>query len=566
MAFAAKEYSVGDIMTKAVFDIPRNQRKYVWKKDNWKDLFEDIIFSINEKKPHFLGSIVLEETKKIEGLTYYTIIDGQQRITTIVLALIAVMKLFHENDMTDDYIGTTSYLKPKNNRNQGFVVINSDYHISLTSLVDGIISLADKETTISAFINNHLLTKTKDKCIGDAIQFFYSSLLEDVENAEDKVGRLVELRSAILEMTAVRIVSDSEEDSYTIFEILNARGQELAPHELLKNYIMRYIQPTEQRDIAKHIWEDMENTLGTSMNRFVKHYATHRFGDTKDKYSSPYQAIQKATRGQGIAALFEDIKLKSEYYNKIIHPLAGEHGNCSDTEARIFAFFREKKFEQFRPILLSLIHQKELKHLDDQKYEQMLKYIYNFFICYTIIGEEKSNKLEDVVFKYARLIEEQFSEALLQEFANNLKGKIPNYTWFLNAFKNVGWSNHFDLYRGDKNKRRVKLVLEVIEMFVAQSECVLDFTIEHMLPDSEKIEHSQIGNLIPLEDVLNERCGAKPLTEKFEIYGESNFKSARNTAARYKDKELVLADRTEFLARLIYNNILELNQTDYSSD
>lgn len=52
-------------------------------------------------------------------------------------------------------------------------------------------------------------------------------------------------------MTAVKIVSSSEEDSYTIFEILNARGQELAAHELLKNYIMRYIQPAERRDDAR---------------------------------------------------------------------------------------------------------------------------------------------------------------------------------------------------------------------------------------------------------------------------------------------------------------------------
>lgn len=566
MPFAAKEHSIGDVLTKAVFDIPRNQRRYVWKKENWQDLFEDIVFSINEKKPHFLGSIVLEENKKTEGLTYYTIIDGQQRITTIILALIAVMKHFHENELTDDFLGTQSYLKPKNNRNQGFVILNSDYHVSLSCLIDGIIALTDKKVTIGSFTDNHILSKAKDKCIGDTVKFFYYAIAEDIEHADNKTERLIELRSAILDMTAVRIVSDSEEDSYTIFEILNARGQELAPHELLKNYIMRYIQPVEQRDVAKSKWDDMENTLGTAMNKFVKHYATHRFGETKDKYSSPYQAIQKATRGQEIAALFDDIKLKSEYYNRIIHPISGENGNCSATEARIFNFFKAKKFEQFRPILLSLIHQKELGNLNEKKYEQMLKYIYNFFICYTIIGEEKSNKLEDVVFKYARLIEEEFSDALLQEFASNLKRKIPNYTWFLNAFKNVGWSNHFDLYKGDKNKQRVQIVLEVIEMFVSQSEHVSDFTIEHMLPDSEKIEHSQIGNLIPLEENLNRRCGTKSLTDKLVIYGESNFRSARNTATRYKEKELVLANRTEHLARLMYNNILELNQDDYSLD
>ena len=57
----------------------------------------------------------------------------------------------------------------------------------------------------------------------------------------------------------------------------------------------------------------------------------------------------------------------------------------------------------------------------------------------TIISEEKSNKLEDVVFKYARMLEDSYSDELLQEFSNNLKRKIPNYEWLLNAFKNIGW-------------------------------------------------------------------------------------------------------------------------------
>lgn len=75
MAFEAKDYPISDILTKSVFDIPRNQRRYVWKRDNWYDLFEDIVFSITQHKPHFVGSIVLDEDHKENGLTYYTIID-----------------------------------------------------------------------------------------------------------------------------------------------------------------------------------------------------------------------------------------------------------------------------------------------------------------------------------------------------------------------------------------------------------------------------------------------------------------------------------------------------------
>lgn len=566
MAFEAKDYAISDILNKSVFDIPRNQRRYVWKKPHWQDLYEDIVFSITETKPHFVGSIVLEGEGKKDGLSYYTIIDGQQRLTTITIVLLAIMKHFHENDMTDDFLGTISYLQSKNNSNQDITILNSEYHVSLASLIRNMIALKDKSLSMASFVEANTLSKTKDKCIGDALRFFYSAIRDDVQQVDNVQKRLREIRNAVLDMTAVKIVSSSEEDSYTIFEILNARGQELAAHKLLKNYIMRYIQPTERRDDAKMMWEDMERAVGSSMDKFIKHYATHRFGDTRDKYNSPYQAIQKATHGQNIGELFDDIKLKSEYYSKIIHPDKGEDGNCDEIEYAIFDFFRTKRFEQFRPVLLSLIHQRSLGKLSSQKYELTLKYIYNFFVCYTIIGEEKSNKLEDVVFKYARMLEDSYSDELLQEFANNLKRKIPSYEWFLNAFKNVGWSNHYDLYKGEKNKTRVQIILEVIELFVSQAHNAHDFTVEHILPDSDGITNAQIGNLIPLEDALNRSCANKSLTDKCGFYEKSSFTSARGIATRFREKPFDPSKRTEYLAKLMYNNILELNQFDYSKD
>lgn len=566
MAFEAKDYAISDILNKSVFDIPRNQRRYVWKKPHWQDLYEDIVFSITETKPHFVGSIVLEGEGKKDGLSYYTIIDGQQRLTTITIVLLAIMKHFHENDMTDDFLGTISYLQSKNNSNQDITILNSEYHVSLASLIRNMIALKDKSLSMASFVEANTLSKTKDKCIGDALRFFYSAIRDDVQQVDNVQKRLREIRNAVLDMTAVKIVSSSEEDSYTIFEILNARGQELAAHELLKNYIMRYIQPTERRDDAKMMWKDMERAVGSSMDKFIKHYATHRFGDTRDKYNSPYQVIQKATHGQNIGELFDDIKLKSEYYSKIIHPDKGEDGNCDEIEYAIFDFFRTKRFEQFRPVLLSLIHQRSLGKLSSQKYELTLKYIYNFFVCYTIIGEEKSNKLEDVVFKYARMLEDSYSDELLQEFANNLKRKIPSYEWFLNAFKNVGWSNHYDLYKGEKNKTRVQIILEVIELFVSQAHNAHDFTVEHILPDSDGITNAQIGNLIPLEDALNRSCANKSLTDKCGFYEKSSFTSARGIATRFREKPFDPSKRTEYLAKLMYNNILELNQFDYSKD
>lgn len=265
MAFEAKDETVGELLNKVVFSVPRNQRRYVWEKENWEELLEDILFSCKAgKKAHFLGSIVLKDEGKKEGIARYTIIDGQQRVTTITLILIAIMKLFAEKNMQDEFLGTIDYVMTTNNRNQKMPILTSDYHLSLEKITNKIVELNNSEAiTIDAFVDSCILSPVKDKKIGDAIKFFYKSISNELEKEKDNANeKLLEIRDAIIEMVLVSIISSTEEDSYTIFEILNARGQELEQYELLKNYIMRYIEPVENRDSAKEKWEEMERELG----------------------------------------------------------------------------------------------------------------------------------------------------------------------------------------------------------------------------------------------------------------------------------------------------------------
>ena len=87
-----------------------------------------------------------------------------------------------------------------------------------------------------------------------------------------------------------------------------------------------------------------------------------------------------------------------------------------------------------------------------------------------------------------------------------------------------------------------------------------------ILSDSDGIGNAQIGNLIPLEDVLNRNCANKSFVAKCDFYERSSFTSARGIATRFREKPFDPSKRTEYLAKLMYNNILELNQFDYSKD
>ena len=139
-----------------------------------------------------------------------------------------------------------------------------------------------------------------------------------------------------------------------------------------------------------------------------------------------------------------------------------------------------------------------------------------------------------------------------------LRKKLPTENMFINAFKNVGWSHHDSIYAGEKNKIRVQTVLEILERYNNHGNCIEDFTIEHVLPDSSDSINGQIGNLIPLEEYLNNRCKTKPVADKLEEYKDSSYASARMFSDRFQKNEFDPSKRTEYLAKIFYGKILRL--------
>ena len=552
MGFNASEKNIADIFNKTNYDIPRNQRRYVWDKKNWKEIIEDIFYVAKDPKSiHFLGSIVLKDQGKADGISQYTIIDGQQRLTTIALILVAILKLLEEMEMNDDYHGTCDYLQSRDLRNKQILIINSEYHSSLECIIKNIVDINKiTGTKIDNFIKINTINKSKDKIIGEAICYFYEIIKKNINDSSNPTTSLLTIRNTVINMSVVSIVATTDEDSYTIFEILNARGQELEDYELLKNYIMRYIEPKGNRDIAKAIWEGMEETLRTYMKKYIFHYTRHRFKVNSSEKKSDYEIIKNGTREIEKKDLLDDLKLKSEYYSKLV-----DFTNCQQIEKEVFEFFKSKRHELFRPLLLSLIHQNELGNISEALYNEIIKYIYIFYICYSVIGTEQSNTIQDFIYKYALLLENEFSENNLKKFLQGLKCRIVNRDHFDKSFNNIGYSNHYDIYKTSKFKNQVRIILEVIEKLESGYAPKEGYTIEHILPDSQSDKHANIGNLLLLEEKLNEKCKDKELNEKIQFYLKSSFVSTRQFAERYLNKEFNIDRRAKFLADKIYDYI-----------
>ena len=555
MAFEAKEYNIFNLFSQNVLEIPRNQRKYVWNLDNWKDLLSDIEFIVNNdsKRKHFLGSVVLRKEDSINGIDKYSIIDGQQRTITIIILLLSLIKIFKENNLDADVEGTLQYLYIKDRKNNERFVLNSEYHLGLKDLADAIKN-EDGRTPLNKIFKDISLS-SKSKKFKDAFEFFYTALKKKQES--NSIESLIDIRDSLLDTKYIRINTDTDEDAYTVFEILNARGQTLEDYELLKNYIMRYILPKEKVDEVKQKWSEIEDCLGANMKKFFSHYVTHYIGssDTKDIY----RTIQDVFPKDKVSALLKDLYRKAHLYQIIINPSKSRNPE----EYRILSYLKSKRSVQLRPLLLSLLSAFESGSITKEEYIASLQFLQNFFICFTIISSEKSNKLTEIINKYSRMIERTPSSEVLTHFHNSLKLKLPSFDTFCNTFKELGYSKHYDYYRDSSKKAQVTAALDLIENHLSPGFSSIDSTIEHINPDSLDKGNATIGNLTLLEKNINKDCEDKLLSYKIDKYSDSNFRMTRNIYKRYHSNpsSFNIESRAEALAKMIYKDIFKFDIT-----
>ncbi len=553
MAFEAHQQQISFLLGKKVYSIPRNQRKYVWGLDNWKNLLEDLDFLHGTGKNHFLGSIVLNTlpNPNNDDIEYYEIVDGQQRITTIILILIVIAQIFKERNEDSFFQGLLPYIQTTNINNHTACTLRTDGHSCIMSLVSNVADKTTPYNTLQLLITNCITNKKKDLKIEECLKYYYDNL--ESRNTDE----VASFRNALISANYVNIKT-TDEDAYTVFEILNARGIDLEDHELLKNFILRYTVPVDNIDVSRQEWkEEIENRLGTNITNFLKHYISHKYGIAGvTRNRAVYDAIKNHTSVGEVNVLFCDLKLKAKYYQQIVCE-NNLHGGPVTEIDRVLKFMQSNRSQLFRPIYLSLLHQAELGNILEDKLVKVFKCIQYFYVCYTLISKETSNKISEGIQKYASLIENNYSNEVLKKFLQYLKDRMPTQKEFRDSFKLIGYSNHGEYYRDKKNKTRAEVALNILEQIKSGRADVPVFTIEHIQPDSKSRENALIGNLMPLEDHLNSLCKDKPLSEKIPIYERSNYSIARNVANRYRDKEnnFNIDSRGNIMADELYGEI-----------
>lgn len=556
MAFKTEDKKISGLLGKRVYQIPRNQRRYVWTNENWKDLLEDLEFAIvNSKRSHFMGSIVLEKKEgdnKGAGVEEFSIIDGQQRITTFLLFLSTIMYLFKERSEKASFEGLKSYLITTNLANDAFCKLSTDRYPSLEVFVNNVCDWDKKYTTLSQLIGESTTATRQNQEMFDAVRYFYDKLSFNSTEVIEKY------RNALLDTNVVEIIATSEEDAYTIFEILNARGQILEDYELIKNFIMRYYEPSDAVDIAKTSWEsEIIQPLGSHVSQFIKHYVTHRYAKSGNGHNFNYEILKSEIDKHQVIQLLEDLCRKASYYKIIIDPKKGDEGNCSDCEYDVYSFMKSNRGMLFRPMFLSLIHRYKTAEISQEVYEGVLVFIKQFFICYNLLGRLTSNKLTDTVQLSAKSLEEAYSSDVLQKFVTGLTRRLPTLDEFTKSFQSIGWSKINEYHKDSSQKRRVQIALETLEAIETGSWSIESYTIEHLNPDSADRKNANIGNLTMLEAEANDNNKDMSFIEKINSYQDSRFKITRNLYKRYHENpsSFNIDTRSRLMAEKIYSHI-----------
>lgn len=240
------------------FIIPIYQRSYSWNIEQCKRLWSDIVkMQKNNKTSHFVGSIVnIAEQTMPTGVQKYMIIDGQQRMTTLTLLLLA-LRNYAKNNPTDKTIKSERIdnMLLKNEYEDG----DERYKLILTK--------TDRDILISLIDEKNITDGTSSKLI-ENYNFFVRSIY-------DKEIQPVDIYNSIGKLQIVNITLDRvNDDAQAIFESLNSTGKELSESDLIHNYVLMGLNPKEQTFVYEHFWYPMEQlfvyeTQGTMMDAFL---------------------------------------------------------------------------------------------------------------------------------------------------------------------------------------------------------------------------------------------------------------------------------------------------------
>ncbi len=236
------------------FVIPVYQRNYDWKTEQCKQLFDDLVKIIqNNRRSHFFGSVV--SVYNPDGRNdEFLIIDGQQRLTTVSLVLLAVYNLLNEEVLVSE----SPYLKQQ---------ILEEYLVDKWAQRETRIKLKPVKNDRDAFGK---LFEGEDEHIRDSnLTANYNYFYERIQRKEISVD---ELFDAVCRLEIISITLNNEDNPQLIFESLNSTGLDLSEGDKIRNYILMGLPTKIQDEYYEKYWNRIEKCTDYDVSSFVRDY------------------------------------------------------------------------------------------------------------------------------------------------------------------------------------------------------------------------------------------------------------------------------------------------------
>jgi uncharacterized protein with ParB-like and HNH nuclease domain len=294
-----------------IYRVPRFQRDYSWGQDEWEDLWLDIenMFGPDGEVAHYMGYLVFQSKDQ----RVFDIIDGQQRLTTLSLLALAVLKHLKElieqgvepenNKRREEQLRNTfiGYLDP--------VTLVAQPKLSLNRNNDGF--YRDKLVPLEKLPQRGL--SVSERLLKKGFEWFYKKLKDTYakkKNGQELARFLTDLSDKLF-FTVITVTD--ELNAFKVFETLNARGVRLSPTDLLKNYLFSVVYREgahdTEIDALERRWSAMVDKPGSEdFPSFLRAYWNSRSNFVRE--AELFKTIRRSTPDK--KSVFELIRKMEE--------------------------------------------------------------------------------------------------------------------------------------------------------------------------------------------------------------------------------------------------------------
>ncbi len=546
------------------YRIPRFQRDYSWTEEQWEDLWLDLLGTLQPggEPAHYLGYLVLQSADD----KAFEVIDGQQRLTTVSLIVLAVLKNLERlvqagndaqaNQRRADQIRQTyiGYLDPVTLVARSKLTLNRNNNSYYQDFLVPLGHLPQRGFRAS----EHLLRK--------AFEWFDRRVAEFLKKSSGSEGmRLAQFVEDLSDRLFFTVITVTDElNAYKVFETLNARGVRLSATDLLKNHLFSVLDRGSAHDdhelrTLENRWETMVGRLGAeSFPDFLRvHWNSRR---SFARQSELFKTIRSQIKTREVVfQLLRDMEQDLDAYLALSSPEASDWPQEAKAHA---ATLRTFNVRQPYPLLLAA-----KRSFDPSDFIGLLR------ACVVI------SLRFNVICSYSTAEQERTYNAVAERIA---KGEIGNLAEALAAMPSIypndaafraAFAEKAIRTTQARNSRVVRYILCAVEKHLSGQDYAFtsdSFNIEHVLPQNpeagweafsdEEVDALayRLGNMTLMQTGANKDLGNRPYGPKRSALASSGFAITRKlaqdhaewTPERIADRQNWMADQATAIWRL----------------